>query len=220
MPGREKALDGISLRAFLLGGTFGIASIMALLLALQGHQVWRVPFFLAILSTFHFLEYWVTAAYNTRYANVSAFLITNNGYAYNLAHTAALLECLITSLFFPRWQSQVSTPATITLGLVLIFIGQLTRSGAMAQAGTNFNHTVQTEKGQGHVLVQHGLYAYLRHPSYFGFFWWGLGTQVVLGNTVCFTAYAVILWKFFSSRISSKPFVLRYVNRDACTNCV
>lgn len=80
-------------------------------------------------------------------------------------------------------------------------IGQVVRSLAMAQAGSNFNHTVQVERREGHTLVTHGVYAVLRHPSYFGFFWWGIGTQLMLGNVVSLLGYAVVLWKFFSHRI-------------------
>lgn len=83
-------------------------------------------------------------------------------------------------------------------------LGQTIRSVAMAQAGSNFNHTVQVTRREGHVLVTGGVYSVLRHPSYFGFFWWGLGTQLVLGNGVCFVAYAVVLWRFFSGRIWSE----------------
>ena len=74
----------------------------------------------------------------------------------------------------------------------------------MAHAGNNFNHLVQSKKKVGHELVTDGIYARLRHPAYFGFFWWGLGTQVVLGNVVCLTGYAVVLWRFFSRRIKSE----------------
>jgi protein-S-isoprenylcysteine O-methyltransferase Ste14 len=52
------------------------------------------------------------------------------------------------------------------------------------------------------------LYAYFRHPSYFGFFWWGIGTQVMLGNTLCLVAYAGVLWYFFMKRITRKYFML------------
>ena len=83
----------------------------------------------------------------------------------------------------------------------MLVTGQATRSLAMAQAGTNFNHTVQMQKKYGHELVTDGIYASLRHPSYFGFWWWGLGTQLVLGNVLCFVGYAVVLWQFFHSRI-------------------
>lgn len=78
----------------------------------------------------------------------------------------------------------------------------------MLHAGSNFNHLVQKEKRAGHVLVTRGVYRYLRHPSYFGFFWWGLGTQVVLGNVVCLVGYAVVLWRFFKRRIESTCFSL------------
>ncbi|KAF7164896.1 hypothetical protein CNMCM6106_001281 [Aspergillus hiratsukae] len=80
-------------------------------------------------------------------------------------------------------------------------LGQTIRTLAMKQAGTNFNHTVQVERQEGHTLVRHGVYAVLRHPSYFGFFWWGMGTQLVLGNVVCFVGYAAVLWNFFYNRI-------------------
>lgn len=82
-----------------------------------------------------------------------------------------------------------------------MILGQLARSYAMAHAGTNFSHVVVMNREQGHVLVKTGIYAYIRHPSYFGFFWWGMGTQFMLGNPVCAVGYALALWKFFSSRI-------------------
>jgi len=86
-------------------------------------------------------------------------------------------------------------------GIGMVVVAQVIRSVAMAQAGTNFNHIVQHQKSNDHQLVTSGLYRYLRHPSYFGFFWWGLGTQLILGNTVCFIGYAIVLWRFFASRI-------------------
>ena len=78
----------------------------------------------------------------------------------------------------------------------------------MLHAGTNFNHLVQSKKKAGHVLVTGGVYRYLRHPSYFGFFWWGLGTQVILGNVVCLAGYAVVLWRFFRRRIEKEETLL------------
>ena len=92
----------------------------------------------------------------------------------------------------------------VSLGLFLMVLGQAVRSLAMVQAGANFTHTIQRRKREGHVLVTRGVYSVLRHPSYFGFFWWGLGTQLVLGNVVCFLGYAVVLWLFFAERIKSE----------------
>ena len=93
------------------------------------------------------------------------------------------------------------TTAFLTLGLAMVVAGQTVRSLAMLHAGASFNHTVQTRRAASHTLVTGGVYGYLRHPSYFGFFYWGLGTQLVLGNALCMVGYAVVLWKFFSSRV-------------------
>ena len=85
----------------------------------------------------------------------------------------------------------------------MVVVGQAVRTTAMVHAGANFSHLVQSKKKEGHVLVTGGVYRYLRHPSYFGFFCWGIGTQVVLGNVACLVGYAVVLWRFFRRRIES-----------------
>ncbi|KAL4778313.1 Isoprenylcysteine carboxyl methyltransferase family-domain-containing protein [Aspergillus varians] len=209
-PSGSKSLSGISLRAFLLGTKLGLSVSLTIVLLLRQptpHYLWRLPFFISSLCLFHFLEYYITAAYNTRYADVSAFLLTSNGWAYNVAHISAALECLLTYVFYPHdsyfdFTAPVhGVKLQVILGLLLMGLGQTVRSLAMAQAGSNFNHTVQVERKEGHSLVTRGVYAVLRHPSYFGFFWWGIGTQLVLGNVVCLVGYAVVLWKFFSHRI-------------------
>ncbi|KAI9843632.1 MAG: hypothetical protein M1837_006214 [Sclerophora amabilis] len=215
LPHRPKSSSGISLRAFVLGQVFGISLIITLYGLVYSHNpAWRASFFLSSLTLFHFLEFWITARFNTRHATVSAFLLSSNGSAYNVAHSAALCEFLLTHYFLSSSGGTTSgshglfsttTHTYVTdLGLLLMILGQGTRSMAMAQAGQNFNHVVQTKRSEEHQLVTHGIYAYLRHPSYFGFFWWGLGTQIMLGNIVCLTAYALVLWRFFSRRIQSE----------------
>lgn len=201
---QPKSLSGIAVRAFCLGAALatGVASTIAILL-FTNSTLWRLPFFLAALSTFHFLEFWTTAAYNTPAATVGSFLLTANWPGYAIAHATASLECLIVGVFFPgrAWAPLHAGPVLLFLGLVCVVVGQYVRSVAMAEAGLSFNHIVQQKRGSGHVLVTTGIYAVFRHPSYFGFFWWALGTQLVLGNLVCFAAYAAVLWRFFSTRI-------------------
>lgn len=204
-PGQQKSLSGIAIRSFLLGivGTASLISTISLKY-LSSSSLWRLPFFLTVLSIFHFLEFWTTARYNTKEAKISSFLLSQNGSAYNIAHTAALAECFFTNIFFRNrsWVPNFVTYVLILAGLVLILFGQTIRSVAMVQAGTNFNHIVQYRKSNEHQLVTTGIYHYLRHPSYAGFFWWGLGTQLVLGNVFCFVGYAAVLWRFFARRIS------------------
>lgn len=201
-PSGPKSLSGISLRSFLLGLTLGVCLLLASFLVRTSHPLWRAPFFLATLSLFHFLEYYTTARYNPSAASISAFLLSQNGSAYTIAHTLAFCESILAFLLPPLLPSfQDARAWLLAVGFAMMVVGQTTRTLAMAQAGSNFNHTVQMQRKEGHELVTDGVYAWLRHPSYFGFWWWGLGTQVVLGNRICFVGYAVVLWKFFSGRI-------------------
>ncbi|KAI1548800.1 STE14 protein-S-isoprenylcysteine methyltransferase [Pyrenophora tritici-repentis] len=200
-PHGKRSLSGIAVRAFCLGCALVLGLVGTGLLAYSGSHLWRPCLFLATLSLFHFLEFYTTAAYNTPKAYIASFLLTN-GDQYRMAHTMAFIETLVTSYFFPKYQSRIHPPWLIALGVIMIVVGQTVRSTAMIQAGTNFNHTVQSRKSDGHELVTSGLYNYFRHPSYFGFFWWGIGTQVMLGNMTCGIGYAGVLWYFFKKRIS------------------
>lgn len=203
-PRQPKSLAGIAVRSFCLGIalTIGISSTLYILL-FTSSPLWRLPFFLASLSTFHFLEFWTTAAYNTRAAEVSSFLLTANWPGYAIAHSFATLECLVTNVFFPnaQWAPFHIGKLVCVAGFALTVVGQTVRTVAMCQAGPSFNHLVQHQRNAGHVLVTSGIYAAFRHPSYFGFFWWALGTQLTMGNVVSFVGYAAVLWKFFSGRI-------------------
>ncbi|KAJ9151887.1 Protein-S-isoprenylcysteine O-methyltransferase [Pleurostoma richardsiae] len=203
-PGEHKSLAGIAVRAFCLGLALAGGVIFTLLILLwTGSPLWRLPFFLSALALFHFLEFWTTAAYNTPAADVGSFLLTANWPAYPIAHSAASLECLVTHFLLPSWYRAPlgSGPLLTAVGLALVVVGQAVRTAAMVQAGTSFNHIVQHRRGRQHALITTGVYAALRHPSYFGFFWWALGTQLVLGNPLCLAAYAAVLWRFFSARV-------------------
>ncbi|KAF2219044.1 protein-S-isoprenylcysteine O-methyltransferase [Elsinoe ampelina] len=199
--GGTRALDGIALHAFALGIVLSTSIVIAGCLAWNGQQIWRLPQFIATLAIFHFLEFYTTARWNTTTAKVSSFLLFSNGTAYNIAHSCAMFEIIVTSLLAPSWQARFSAWYSMLFAAFLVFLGQSVRSVAMAQAGTNFNHIPVKERVEGHRLVTWGVYKHFRHPSYFGFFWWAVGTQLFVGNLFCTIAYAVVLWRFFDSRI-------------------
>ncbi|OTB08011.1 hypothetical protein M426DRAFT_317515 [Hypoxylon sp. CI-4A] len=217
-PGQSKSLEGIAIRSFCLGIALALSTVSVVLIGFfTSSPLWRLPFFLGALSTFHFLEFWTTAKYNTPVANIGSFLLTANWPAYAIAHTVAMLECLFTKLVFPNrsWAPLYSGHIILLLGFILVFIGQFVRSAAMVQAGQSFNHTVQHRKKDSHILVTTGLYSFLRHPSYFGFFYWGIGTQMVLGNPICFVGYAIVLWRFFSKRVEhEEALLIRFFGDD------
>ena len=224
--------SAIAIRSFFLGLAFGLSLTLTFFLLQQpSNRLWRAPFFLAALSLFHFLEFYVTALYNPPAATTSAFLLTGNGYAYNAAHTLALIECIFGNYVVPRYISQRpylypfvtlvpaergTRTAWLILGFALLVVGQATRTIAMAQAATNFTHLISFRKKESHVLVTDGVYRWLRHPAYFGFFWWGLGTQIVMGNAACFVGYAMVLWRFFKHRIESECLFLSRCSMARC----
>ena len=208
LPNGTSSLSGVSLRSNLLGFASGTTLTLSILsfFTSTALPLPHLPLFLFALSTFHFLEYYTTARFNTSHATISAFLLTSNGLAYNLAHTSAIVEYILTTSLWPSYSLHALLPSSLqtlytSLGIFLMVLGQAVRSTAMAQAGQSFNHTVQQRRRDSHILVTQGVYSVLRHPSYFGFFWWAVGTQVWLGNGLALLAYVLVLWKFFSGRI-------------------
>ena len=105
---------------------------------------------------------------------------------------------------FPRRPLQVHIRILldrVNKGFCIAVMGQTFRSLAMIHAASNFNHTVQTQKDPTHVLVTSGVYSLVRHPSYFGFFWWAVGLQLFLANPITAILFTYVLWNFFSNRI-------------------
>lgn len=55
----------------------------------------------------------------------------------------------------------------------------------------------------------------LRHPSYFGFYYWALGSQLMMMNPVCFVGFAAALHHFFSERIQyEEQLLVRFFGQD------
>jgi protein-S-isoprenylcysteine O-methyltransferase len=199
-PGGSRDLSWIALQALFLGIILATGVLGTLAAVAVESAWWRLPAFATALAVFHFLEYYTTARYNTNALRAESFLLFNNGRAYNCAHGLATVE-LVVSRFFPHYGRAGVHPVTIAVGVALVVVGQAVRSLAMAQAGPSFNHVVAREHKETHKLVTHGFYSVFRHPSYFGFFYWAIGTQLLVGNKVCLVGYVLVLWKFFYSRI-------------------
>ncbi|QEU58834.1 Ste14 [Kluyveromyces lactis] len=196
---QKNELDEISLTAFLLGVIFGVS-----LITLSLSPFWNFNIYMISLSIFHLLEFWITAKYNPGKLNTNSFLI-NNGVGYFLAHSVALMETIIERLLFPSFKSTTYSfynEFIVTVGIVLLLLGQYVRSSAMITAGQSFSHVVKVTKNSDHTLVTSGIYSKSRHPSYFGFFWWSVGSQLMLLNPVSLVIFIVVLWKFFNSRIA------------------
>lgn len=163
------------------------------------------------LAFFHISEYVVTAIFNAHTLSMDSFLI-NHSREYGIAAVSSWVEFFLEYFLFPG----LKTLRVISwLGIVLVVLGELLRKLAMFTAASNFTHIVQYHKRHGHVLVTHGVYSLFRHPSYVGWFYWSIGTQLVLCNPVCLVGYAVASWQFFNDRIHEEEgFLIRFFRRD------
>ncbi|KII95073.1 hypothetical protein PLICRDRAFT_25696 [Plicaturopsis crispa FD-325 SS-3] len=193
---------GSALVAFLLGSIFSLALLTFAVGGFPTHwwATYQLGFFFAAWSAFHWGEFAVTAGWNRDKCSVDspiAAYLLDNGAMYHIANGTAVLEYLITLYFKPDIKA---FPHVSTIGIVMVVVGQALRSAAMIHASTNFSHSVAFRKAEAHRLVTDGVYAWFRHPSYAGFFYWALGTQLVLQNSLTFVIFAVLLWRFFYQR--------------------
>jgi protein-S-isoprenylcysteine O-methyltransferase len=159
--------------------------------------LWQWCAYASALATFHLLEFFTTALVNPFVATSETFLV-NHSTGYLAAMLTSWTEFGVRLVLVPRWN--LSLPL-VALGFVTVLLGQSIRSAAMLTAGPSFNHLIQTTKKENHVLITHGIYAVLRHPSYVGFFYWSVGTQLLLGNLVHSFALTIVSWTFFKRRI-------------------
>jgi len=157
----------------------------------------QLSFFFATWSAFHWGEFAVTAGWNRARVSVDSYLL-ENGNEYHIAHLAALIEHFIIWHFWPTAKRHAYlTP----IGMTMALCGMFLRSKAMITAAQSFNHAVQSRKRADHSLVTHGVYSIFRHPSYAGFFYYSVGTQIALQNPICTIGFTLVLQRFFSRRI-------------------
>ncbi|XP_076039926.1 isoprenylcysteine carboxylmethyltransferase ste14 [Oratosquilla oratoria] len=184
----------VAVRGCLLGSGCGTGIIVSVLCP-TSYQVFG--WYMVVLTFFHYSEYFTTAIGNPSTLTLDSYLL-NHSLAYGLAAVTSWCEFFIERWLVPElkqlWYISV-------IGIIICLWGEIVRKLAMLTAKTNFNHVVQTEKQDGHELVTWGIYQYFRHPSYVGWFWWSVGTQVLLVNPVCILGYGLASWAFFNERI-------------------
>ena len=157
---------------------------------------WSLYF--GLLCIFHFMEFFTTAMWQPLVLKYDSYIV-NHSKAYTIAALASWSEYWIESLLFPRYKHFYKS--MVFAGFLMVACGQLIRTVGMWTCGKNFAHVIMTEKDENHQLVKHGIYSILRHPSYFGWFYWSVGTQVLLCNPICTIMYTYVSWSFFNSRI-------------------
>lgn len=163
--------------------------------------------YLILLSFFHFSEYFVTSLTNPVTLEPGLFLL-DNSYVYIFAMLSSIVEYFVELYYFPTMKSYSYLSK---MGLTLSLVGEIVRKLAICTAGESFNHTISTKKSDNHKLIRHGIYSISRHPSYAGWFYWALGTQVLLLNPISFLLFALISLRFFKNRILfEEAYLLRF----------
>lgn len=153
---------------------------------------------------FHVSEYFLAAVIHGKSSvTLQSLLISKH---YILAMVFSLLEYLIEVAFFPELKEHW---VISDLGLVLVVIGEIIRKVAIITAGQSFTHIIRVRPDEHHHLITHGIYKFIRHPGYCGFFIWSVATQVMLCNPLSIIGFAVVVWKFFSTRIPYEEYFLR-----------
>ncbi|KAH3900316.1 related to Protein-S-isoprenylcysteine O-methyltransferase [Saccharomycodes ludwigii] len=207
------ALDIISKTSFFLGILLGYS-----LGLLPRFKYTNLICYIIFLAIFHFLEFYLTSKFNPGKVNNDSFLL-NNGTGYFYAHSLALAEFILEVWLTPSSWKLISfstvNKIVFSLGLILVIFGQIVRSLALITCGKSFSHLVKRERLADHELVTKGIYSYSRHPSYCGFFWFAIGLEVICFNPISTVAFAIVLWNFFSHRISyEEKYLLEFFGED------
>ncbi|EAY22684.1 hypothetical protein TVAG_476130 [Trichomonas vaginalis G3] len=159
---------------------------------------------LFVLICYHVAEYVIHKAIHPDITDKRSFLIT---WQYLVAFSVGCIEYFIESLKFYNFKHNKSNPM-IWIGAFSIIIGLYIRFAAILHAGKAFTHQLSRAKRPDHKLVTDGIYKYIRHPGYLGFFIFAIGTQVFLSNILSPVAFAVTLWYFFKRRIADEEYTL------------
>ena len=200
-----------SAQSWLLGVISGCSALIMAKSASIGPLLFARYVF--VLSVFHFGEMFVIGITNIDSLKSESFLL-NHSYAYWFAAVCSWLEFGAETTLLPA----IKLNGVSWLGISLCAFGELLRKTAMWQANTAFTHRIAARKKKNHTLITQGVYGYVRHPGYVGWFLWSLGTQLILCNPLCFFGYAYVTFRFFEDRIYEEERYLvefygrRYVN--------
>ena len=152
-------------------------------------------FYFIFLAFYHLMEFLSTALFNNRAVDDDSFILED--WDMHWVTVASVVEYVIRT-----WLGWNVIHWISFVGVLVAVAGQFVRTLAMYTACESFNHYIQRHhEAEKHRLVTHGIYAILRHPSYFGFWWWYVGLQLYLNNVILGVVGGYILCRFFKKRV-------------------
>lgn len=191
-PGKND-LSVIASKSFGLGAAILVALVVVI--TAESEVLTTLGYLVVFLGVFHFGEFLSTSLFQTLEVDDDSFILADGDL--HIFYAATVAEVVMRSLVYKcRYSS-----AVFYIGLMLAVMGQIIRSLAMYTAKQNFSHYIQRRHDPKHRLVTSGIYSVLRHPSYFGWFYWIMGVQLVSQNILCLGLGLYRIWWFFHERI-------------------
>lgn len=184
----------------LISFGLGVVSMLGIALALNSTRFFDFGIFLFFQTTFHMMEYIYIYVHKPKKCSWHSFLLDHSK-KFQYTMLAAMVEYTLEWIFFPTLKCNVYIVFPATL---VCLLGQSIRTYAMHFAAKNFDHQIRYHRDPNHELVQDGPYTFLRHPAYFGWFWWAISTQFLLGNPICICLFSYASWHFFNHRIADE----------------
>lgn len=198
-------LSKTALIGFLLGAVATVGLGLVFCYCCDFCSLWGLSvglYLIGPVAYFHMAEFLVAAQFRAHDASPRSFMLFHST-PYLIAQAAAWCEFLLEVFFVPPEAKLVVLlrPSVVLAGFVGVALFYNIRVIAMSQCADNFSLEIEVEKRKEHMLISHGLYRYLRHPAYFGWFYHAISSQIILGNPIACVGFAVVTWKFFAARI-------------------
>ena len=159
----------------------------------------KFSYFILLFCYFHFSEFALISVSHGQ-ARFDSLLL-NHGTPYASSFVASLFEHSFSPFI-------VRNKAVLILGAFVAILGLTVRALALITAGKAFTHLISTKRESSHKLTTSGIYRYIRHPGYCGWFYWVVGGQILAGNPICATVFGIVTWIFFRDRIEYEESVL------------
>lgn len=157
---------------------------------------------------FHMGEFLVAASSRPHDTCAESFMIFHST-AYVIASLLAYIECFLRYALPPFIVSPIQPQFwSCSLFALLTLIFYAIRLIGMHQCGSHFSLQIEEVRREEHHLVTTGVYAWCRHPAYFGWFWRTVFAQLILGNFFCFILHSALTWYFFKHRIPYEEHLL------------
>ena len=149
------------------------------------------------LCIYHYTEFFSVLLYHFNKLSCEYFLI-DQSLSWIIATFVSFIETILETYYFNKYKK---IKIFFIIGLIMTIIGQIFRIGGIYTGKKNFTHKISYEKKKEHKLVKNGVFALTRHPSYFGFYLWSIGIEIMCCNPICFIGFTFILFYFFKNRI-------------------